>query len=356
MKMWQMFVSNGNSKCQISVKRNRTTGKKNNKTVGPIIVYKWNNSYEEGWIHFLIHIQFCTQQKVRIRLNIEKVHLFLVIKLHFPFSVENFTCDYCSETFSSKSDRIIHTSVHFTNKSCSSCGQILIRINDEWYGMHDSQHCGQEYPSAPMEDAPVLSMFKEEVEAEEGLNNSIEIDDNCKVGLENDSEYFSESSPIYLLPDEDPNPDTYSVYENNDRCETKQTQKRTLAMDSKLKKGIFVAEKVPNSMNNIQLAYDDEITNKKRDPPTKFMDHRPKTSLTCDLCKKVLANFNTLKAHMFNMHIPWKRKRVACGECGLTLASAGNLKAHMRIHWESKGTFIGSYGICWPLIINFISI
>lgn len=285
--------------------------------------------YEEGWIHFPVHIP----QKVRIHLKIttkKKNCSFKIIMLHLAFPVENFTCDYCPETFSSKSDRIIHTTVHFTNKSCSNCGQILIRINDEWYGMHNSQNCGQEYPSASMEDALDLNVFKAEVEADECLNNSIE-NGNCTPGLEIDNEKMVESSPIYLLPDYDPNSDSQSVNENMDRFVSKQKRQSKL-VDSKLNRDDFLDGNVPN------IQCDDEIKKKKRQPATKFMDHRPKTSLTCDLCKKVLANFNTLRAHMFNMHIQRKRKRFACTECDLTLASAGNLKAHMKIHWESKGT------------------
>lgn len=185
-----------------------------------------------------------------------------------------------------------------------------------------------------MEDALDLNVFKEEIEHDETLNISIE-NGNRKSGLEIDSEKMVESSPIYLLPDNAPNPDSQSDNEHEDKYETKQKLQLNV-VDSKKKKSEFVDEK---SVPNIQC--DDEMKKKKRQPATKFTDHRPKTSLICDLCQKVLANFNTMKAHMFNMHIQHKRKRFACTECDLTLASPGILKAHMRIHWESKGTLTG---------------
>lgn len=256
------------------------------------------------------------------------------------FLAELFLCEYCPESFPTKLARISHTIVHFTNRTCSNCNQTLIRINDEWYALHNSVKCDKENCFISENDPTLrLNEFKEEIELNDECIDSIK-------NFDSESESIDEKlgSPLLLIPD------LLVESDSKNKRSKRPPRKKVKKRHTKPEKTIEPIEQIePIEEFNESPDQSTEATEstekpnvKKREPATKFMDHRPKASLICDICQKVLATYNTLKAHMYNMHIPRVKERFQCTECDLTLANAGTLKAHMRIHAKSKA-FVCTY-------------
>ncbi|XP_031638564.1 zinc finger protein 208-like [Contarinia nasturtii] len=238
--------------------------------------------------------------------------------MHHPQSeAVDFGCDYCDETFLSRNCRIKHTATHFKNKICSTCENILISINGDWYGLHTSAECNKENEK-PNE---VLSEVKTEMfdfTLEDGASLKSEAND-----------YDSEDSQRGNIFEE-------AQMKLLDHIEVKSlpeiTVPRKLKNISKTTAKTDTSKMVIKSISKQQRKYRKQVSNKAT-----FMDHRPKASCICDICHKTLGTFSSLRNHIINMHCVTQRgERVSCQECGQTFSTPGNLNSHKKIHLKCK--------------------
>lgn len=252
-------------------------------------------------------------------------------------------CEYCPEKFSTKDERLAHTSAHFVTQLCADCNKILIRINGEWYGLHDI--CLQSGPNdldfqndAPFDDA---------------------IESFGKVGAD---EIFNEPPPVQSIKQEIEDDHLSLIYKLQQRLQIIPLSQKLAAKQNAAEQKPFGGRQVSITRTKVEKSTKKPTPKKKTlpKPITKFvnrissikpqftfsnkvwMDHRPAGAVTCDICNKTMRSFNTMKIHMNNFHLGLKKERVSCDECGQTFSSAGNLKSHKRIHLKCKA-FVCSY-------------
>lgn len=193
----------------------------------------------------------------------------------------------------------------------------MILVNGEWYSAHDTIKCNKEYCERSTL-VKIEKLYGEESKADDATANDY---DNAPTKEYAESEPDEKFEPDSLLL-----PDPELIDESEPNVST-QSQRKPLP------KAKPPAKKVAPKQN---VSTSGEGGKKKREPATKFVEHRPKTSITCDICQKVLSTFNSLRAHMVNMHIPNVRKRFECPVCKLSLANPGTLKQHLVLHEKSK--------------------
>lgn len=244
-----------------------------------------------------------------------------------------FDCEYCSLEFPSRHDRIQHTATHFKSKSCTTCHKLLLCINGDWYELHALPGCSMSNDSTNDCHVEITNQIKREPIDVVCDSLKFEINDN-------DSPDGFDEAPF----------DSSPIHEPQIEVNTLPPLVQSLA---KLKKNITISraksEKRPNSeIENISEWNVQRIVRPVRAPVQKkakkasnkakvFMDHRPLGNCICDICGKTLANFWSLRSHIYHQHCPSGRtERVSCSECGQTFSSPGNLKLHSRIHLKCK--------------------
>lgn len=72
---------------------------------------------------------------------------------------------------------------------------------------------------------------------------------------------------------------------------------------------------------------DDDLFERKQ--YFKVHPHRPTSNLVCDICKKTLANYYSLRDHMFSKHLSKKkRSKLTCSKCKSIFLSKHRLEMH----------------------------
>lgn len=239
-----------------------------------------------------------------------------------------FSCEYCPQKFSTKDERLTHTASHFVTQLCKDCNKILIRINDEWYGLHDicsktepddldfqnDTHFGEatEYHDEFIEDG-----------ADEVFNEPPPVQ---PIKQEIKSEHLSPNQQLQQPPRISPLSQNLAAKQNAGGQKVSSRRQNT-----KKKKQSSPKPAKRKIENQIKTTKRFKVSNKV------WTDHRPAGTVTCDICNKVLRSFSTIGAHMKNLHSG--KERVRCDECG---ESFSNVKEHKRVHLKYKA-FVCSY-------------
>lgn len=219
----------------------------------------------------------------------------------------------------SNTSRIKHTATHFKSKTCSTCENLLILINDNWYGLHTSAECNKENEK-PNEIVVEVKAEVVDYTLEDGLKSEI----NDYESEDTHQGDIFEESPMKLIDQIEVSPLPEIGIPRAVPRKPKNISKTTIKTETP--KIVTKTDSKPSRKKR------KKVSNK-----TTFMDHRPKASCICDICKKTLGTFSSLRNHIINMHCAGeKSERVSCNECGQTFSTPGNLNSHKKIHMKCK--------------------
>lgn len=256
-----------------------------------------------------------------------------IVCMTFVFISGNFFgCEYCPLEFPTQQDRIQHTATHFKNRSCLTCHKLLLCINGDWYELHAAPGCESKIDQGYV---PTAAAIENEIKAEE-------FDFVSDTKLKSEMNDFDGSDDV----DRDYNTfDSLSILEPHIEMQPIPQFVQSLA---KLKKNLTITRTKTKKSPVVRKIQEIGQSKTGRKPPvTKrnkpisnkatFLEHRPQGSCICDICKKTLGNFSSLRNHILHQHCLSERaERVSCTECGQTFSTPGNLNSHKKIHLKCK--------------------
>lgn len=218
--------------------------------------------------------------------------------------------------------------IHFKSKTCFTCKKMLICISGDWYELHASVKCDKENDKSNVMEVNV-DVKTEAYDYGFGDERSVKSETFDDKSDDSRTDNIFEESPISyqnLI-------EVKSLPELITRVESPRTvpRKPRNAPKIKAKNDIF------ETKNEEKSSKPPRKKRKKVTYKATFLDHRPKASCICDICKKTLGTFSSLRNHMLNLHCVGKRSgRVSCDECGQTFSTPGNLNSHKKIHLKCK--------------------
>lgn len=200
---------------------------------------------------------------------------------------------------------------------------MLIRINNDWYEFHTTVNCNKENEIPDFVESSLLPELHD--------------NDRDEISIKTESSDGKEELDVKFLYNIQQRLEIASINIHENRPTIKQpTSKR------QSNKTFHTSHESKNTKKkSIKKQEEAKIENQAKFVST-FVDHRPKSDLICDICKKVLRTIATLRNHMKNIHTNSKNERVTCSECGQTFSSLGNLNSHKRIHLKCKA-FVCTY-------------
>lgn len=270
------------------------------------------------------------------------------MKLFIPLILDKlFRCEYCPLEFQSRHERIQHTATHFKSKSCETCHKVLLCINGDWYELHVSPGCiadnGSEHrTNRTCTDTNETKTEAFDFETDLKLKSEESDHDHSDNANEDYGTIDSPSVPVAEIEVKALPPIVQSLAE----LKTNLTIKRTTRTKTQKSPDISTQDishwkvrkviKSPVTQQIKQIKHIKRISSQKV-----FMDHRPQGSCICDICKKTLASFTTLRHHILHQHSSSKQ-RLSCNECDQTFSNMGNLKKHKKLHLDYKA-YVCSY-------------